>query len=89
MRVTFSRAEWIQFNADYPGFERLVIEELVAEEDAAVRRSPITGRVDGRAKHFECASFARLQDGRILTLTEVWTDVEQQSPPGTRLGAAD
>lgn len=81
---SFGRNEWIQFNCEYPGFERLTIEDLVADQTQAVSRTRVTCRNEGVAQIFECATFARLKDGVIVHLTEVWTDVEQQAPPGTR-----
>lgn len=81
---TFGRDEWIRFNREYPGFEHLTIEDFVAEATEAACRSHVTGRGDAGLQHFECASFARMRDGLIVQLTEVWTDVEQQAPPGTR-----
>lgn len=83
---TFSRDGWIRFNAEYPGFDTLTIEELVGSGDRAACRSHITGRVEGGVEHFECASFVQLRDGLISQLTEVWTDIAQQPPPGTRPG---
>ncbi len=80
----FGREDWIAFNAGYPGFDRLRVEELVAEEDAAVCRSHVTSRTDGGVQHFACASFAHMREGLIVRLTEVWTDVDQLPPVGTR-----
>lgn len=80
----FGRAAWIRFNAEYPGFERLQIEEFVGGADRAACRSHITGRGENGLDHFQCASFAQLRDGLIVRLTEVWTDVSQTAPPGTR-----
>lgn len=84
---TFDRDSWIQFNADYPGFDGLTVEELVAAGDRAACRSHVTGRGDGGIEHFECASFASLRDGLIYELNEVWTDLGQVALPGTRSGA--
>ena len=81
---TFDRDEWIRFNREYPGFEHLTIEDFVAEATEAACRSHVTGRGDAGLQRFECASFARTRDGLLVQLTEVWTDVEQQAPPGTR-----
>jgi len=81
---SFSRTEWIQFNAGYPDFDRLKVEELVAAETEAACRSLVSGRGAAGIQYFACASFARMADGQILRLTEVWTDVGQQAPPGTR-----
>ena len=37
-----AKPEWVRFNADYPGFERMHVEDLVADGDRAVLRA--TGR---------------------------------------------
>ncbi|MGO1507738.1 MAG: nuclear transport factor 2 family protein [Microbacteriaceae bacterium] len=81
---SFDREDWILFNRDYPGFEHLTIEEIVAGPTEAACRTHVTGRDAAGAQHFECASFVRVREGLIVQLTEVWTDVEQQAPPGTR-----
>lgn len=81
---TFGRDDWIAFNRDYPGFDHLKIEDFVASSAEAACRSHITGHSEDGMQRFECASFARMKDGMIVLLTEVWTDVEQQAPPGTR-----
>lgn len=81
---SFDRDDWIRFNRDYPGFEQLTIEEMVAGPTEAACRSHIIGRDASGAQHFECGSFAQMKDGVIVQLTEVWTDVDQQAPPGTR-----
>ena len=81
---SFSRTEWIQFNAGYPDFDRLKVEEFVAAESEAACRSHVTSRGSSGTQHFACASFARMADGQIIQLTEVWTDVGQQAPPAAR-----
>lgn len=86
---SFGRDDWIRFNREYPGFEALKIEDFVAGPTEAACRSHVTGRSESGTQHFECASFARMQDGMIVHLTEVWTDVEQQAPSGTRPDSAD
>lgn len=85
------RDAWVRLNADYPGFDRLVLEDLVGAEDRAVARCHITGGVDesgsadaGQLLHFEVATFISARDGRIAEMTEVWTDVAQTPPAGTR-----
>ncbi|WP_341940809.1 nuclear transport factor 2 family protein [Microbacterium sp. LWH10-1.2] len=84
---TFSRTEWIRFNAEYPDFDRLTIEELVATEADAACRSHVTSHGGAGTQHFACASFALMAEGRILRLTEVWTDIGQNAPPATRSSA--
>lgn len=81
---SFGRASWISLNADYPGFERLIVEEMVGESDAAACRSHVTSRSDAGMNHFECATFVHVRDGLIERMTEVWTDVDQTAPEGTR-----
>ncbi|GIG53618.1 nuclear transport factor 2 family protein [Demequina activiva] len=80
----FGRDEWIRFNAEYPGFDRLRVEELVASAEHAACRSHVTSTGPTGGQHFACASFARMSDGLIIDLTEVWTDVQQEAPLGTR-----
>ncbi len=50
----FDRDVWVRLNADYPGFQRMLL------------------------------SFATLRDGLLAELTEVWADVGQPAPEGTR-----
>lgn len=80
----FTREEWIHFNADYPDFDRLVIEDLIADDDRAVCRSRVTARTPAGEQAFACASFARVRDDRIIELIEVWADIGQDAPDGTR-----
>ena len=48
-------------------------------------RGRVTGTApDGSDQHFAVASFATTCGGLITELTEVWTDVDQQAPEGTR-----
>lgn len=81
---SFSRDEWIAFNADYPDFDTITIEELVSTDMHAACRSFVSNVGSNGAPQFACASFARMTDGRISSLTEVWTDLDQQAPEGTR-----
>ena len=81
----FDRDGWVRFNADYPGFERMHLEDLVAADDRGVLRARVTcAGSDGADQVFVVASFASVQDGLLAELTEVWTDVDQQAPDGTR-----
>ncbi len=81
----FDRDQWVRLNADYPGFERLVVEDLVADGDRGVLRARVTGTgADGSKQVFVVASFATVRDDLIGELTEVWADVDQQAPEGTR-----
>jgi ketosteroid isomerase-like protein len=81
----FGKDAWVRFNADYPGFERMHLEDLVADGDRGVLRATVTGRGDaGDALRFAVASFATVRDGLLLELVEVWADVDQQPPARTR-----
>jgi hypothetical protein len=81
---TFDKPSWIRLNAEYPGFQGMVVEDLVGAGDRAVSRCQVTGESEGRVQHFEVATFVRAADGRIHEMTEVWADVDQAPPPGTR-----
>ena len=82
----FDKDQWVRFNADYPGFERMHLDDLVSDGDRGVLRATVLGRGDdGEALVFAVASFATVQDGLISELVEVWADVDQQPPTGTRL----
>ena len=81
----FDRDGWVRLNADYPGFERLHLEDLVADGDRAVLRARVTGTGSaGERLEFAVASFATARDGLLSELVEVWTDVDQEPPAGTR-----
>lgn len=81
---SFDRAAWIRLNAEYPGFEHLHVEEIVGDSDHAACRSHVTGQGPEGLDHFECATFVRVRDGLIAKMTEVWTDVSQSAPVGSR-----
>lgn len=81
---TFDKISWVRLNAEYPGFEHLVVQDLVGSEGRAVARSHVTGRLDGHVEHFEVATFVSVEDGLITDMTEVWTDVDGTPPEGTR-----
>ena len=81
---SFDRESWIRLNAEYPGFEHLIVEEIVGDADTAACRSHVTGRGSEGLNHFECATFVSVRDGLIERMTEVWTDVSQTAPDGTR-----
>jgi hypothetical protein len=81
---TFDRVSWVRLHAEYPGFDHLSLQELVASEDRAAARSHVTGYVDGQPAHFEVATFIAVRDGLIREMTEVWTDVAQTPPDGMR-----
>lgn len=81
---TFDRAAWVLVNAQYPGFQHFVLEECVADGNRAAGRAHVTGISQGRLQHFEVASFIAVRDGLIADMTEVWTDVDEVAPTGTR-----
>ena len=81
----FDRDGWVRLNADYPGFQRMLLEDLVADGDRGVLRATVTGTsASGDELVFAVASFATVRDGLIAELTEVWADLDQQPPEGTR-----
>lgn len=81
----FDRDSWVRFNADYPGFQHFVVEELVGAGDRAVARAHVTGLDDeGTLQHFGVATFVTVRDGLIHAATEVWCDIGEAPPPGTR-----
>lgn len=77
-------AQWVRLNAEYPGFGRLEVLDLVACGDRAVCRAHITGGAESADQEFEVASFITERDGQICELTEVWTDVGLVPPAGSR-----
>ena len=82
----FDKAQWVRFNADYPGFERMHLEDLVADGDRGVLRAKVVGRGDaGEELVFAVASFATVREDLLVALVEVWADVNQEPPAGTRL----
>lgn len=81
----FDRDQWVRLNSDYPGFQRMLLEDLVAHGDRGVLRATVIGTShSGDDLVFAVASFATVRDGLLLELTEVWADVDQEAPPGTR-----
>jgi SnoaL-like protein len=81
----FDRGAWVRLNADYPGFQRMHVEDLVAEGERGVLRARVIGTDgDGRDQVFAVASFATVRDDLVVELTEVWADVDQKPPAGTR-----
>lgn len=78
------RDAWVRTNAEYPDFDRLIVEDLVGSGDRAVARCHVTGLSKGAPVAFGVASFVTARDGLISELTEVWTDIGQSAPEGTR-----
>jgi hypothetical protein len=81
---TFDRESWVRVNAEYPGFDHLVLHDLVGSDDRAVARCHVTAHAEGQLAHFEVATFITARDGLIEEMTEVWTDVAQAPPGGAR-----
>lgn len=81
---TFDRTAWIRLNAEYPGFEGLLVEEIVGDAGRAACRSRVTGAGADGPEYFACATFVSVRDGLIDQMTEVWADVAQTAPAGTR-----
>lgn len=81
---TFDRDTWVRLNAEYPGFQHFVLEDCVSDGDRAAGRAHVTGESDGHVHHFEVATFITLREGVIGDMTEVWTDVAEAAPIGTR-----
>lgn len=80
----FDGPAWIAFNANYPGFESMRIVDLVGAGERAAARGVVTGVVDGEQRGFAVAQFARVRDGLLVELVEVWADLDDVPPPGTR-----
>ena len=81
----FTKAGWVRFNAGYPGFQRFVVQDVVAQDDRVVLRAHVTGLdTDGAVQHFEVASFLTVHHGLVVELIEVWADAAAVAPPGTR-----
>jgi ketosteroid isomerase-like protein len=81
----FDRDGWVRLNADYPGFQRMLLEDLVTDGDRGVLRATVIGTsATGDDLTFAVASFGTIRDGLIAELTEVWADVGQEAPAGTR-----
>lgn len=85
---TFDRDSWVRFNADYPGFDRMVLQDQVTAGERAVGRAHVTGfagdGVGRRLHHFEVAMFLTVRAGLIVEDIEVWAEVGQTAPDGTR-----
>ncbi|MFJ3404130.1 nuclear transport factor 2 family protein [Promicromonospora sp. NPDC090134] len=81
---TYGADAWVRLNAEYPGFQNLRLEDCVADGERAAGRAHVTGMSDGVVQHFEVATFITARDGVIVKMTEVWTDVDQVAPEGTR-----
>ncbi|OLT41843.1 hypothetical protein BJF86_02200 [Serinicoccus sp. CNJ-927] len=83
-RERFDRDGWVRLNADYPGFGRATLAQIVGDGDRAAARAHVTGMVDGIEAHFEVAMFATTRDGLVTEMVEVWADCDADPPAGTR-----
>lgn len=83
----FTGDQWIRLNADYPGFDRLHVLQVLGDDVQAACRSHVTGEGDSGLEHFACATFVSMRDGLIVEMTEVWSSASQEAPPGTRPAA--
>lgn len=81
---TYDRDRWVRLNAEYPGFGRMVLEDVIGDGDRAAARAHVTGVVDGAEAHFEVAMFLTVRDGLVTDLVEVWADCASEPPPGSR-----
>jgi hypothetical protein len=81
----FDRDSWVRLNAEYPGFDHLLLEDCVATQTRAAGRSHVTGYAGEKLEHFEVATFITVKDGLIAEMTEVWTATSELIPQGTRL----
>lgn len=76
----FGRDSWVRLNAEYPGFDHLVLQDCVATDERAAGRSHVTAATDGKIQHYEVDTFITVRDDLIVEMTEVWTDVAVVSP---------
>lgn len=83
----FDGPRWIAFNANYPGFQRMKLIDVVGDGTRAAARGLVTGLVDGVEREFSVAQFARMRDGLLEELVEVWADLDDVPPAGTREAA--
>ena len=80
----FDRDTWVRLNAEYPGFQRFVLEDCVGEATRAAGRAHVTAESEGRLNHFQVATFITVRNDLITDMTEVWTGVDETAPVGTR-----
>ena len=81
---SFDRDAWVRLNVGYPGFDRFVLEDCVGDGNRAVSRAHVTAVSGDKVQRFQVASFITVREGLIAEMTEVWTDVEQDTPEGAR-----
>ena len=78
----FDREGWVRFNADYPGFERMHVEDLVVDGDRGVLRARVTGR-GGAGERLEFA-VAELRDRARRPPRRARRGLGRRRPAGTR-----
>ena len=81
---TFDKDGWGRFNADYPGFESMQLLDCVGSAGRAAGRSEVRGLAGERPATWQVASFLTLREGLVVELVEVWAEVDQAPPAGTR-----
>ena len=68
----FTVAEYIRANCEYPGDWDGTVERVVRSGDELVVAAKVYPK--DRSASFHAASFIRLRDGRIASMTEYWSD---------------
>lgn len=81
---SFDRDAWVRLNAEYPGFQRFVLEDCLSQGDRAAGRAHVTGESGGQVQHFAVATFITALEGVIGEMTEVWTSIDSEVPRGGR-----
>ena len=78
----------MRFNAGYPGFERMHVEDLVVDGDRGVLRARVagTGRRGRAGSSSPWPASRPCATASSSSCVEVWADVDQQAPEGTRPG---
>ena len=74
----------LRLNAEYPGFQGLVLEDYVGPAERAAGRAHVTAKSERQLHHFEVATFMPVRNDLISDMTEVWTGVDEAAPVGTR-----
>ena len=65
----FDRASWVRLNAEYPGFDHLVLEDCIGTGARAAGRSHVTSYSGGQLQRFDVATFMTLRAGLIADMT--------------------
>ncbi|NDL59132.1 nuclear transport factor 2 family protein [Phytoactinopolyspora mesophila] len=88
---TLDRSSFVRLNREYPGQWRADVLDLVCQGERAAAHVRVS---DGR-QEYRVASFATARGGRIVALTELWTEVGLEVPAerrpaqdGTEISAA-